>query len=214
MAHGPPWPIHGALLAAGVAAPAACAAFCHACSRTWPIWHACVQPPPSSPKPAPCARRSTIWPTAVATGLLCHVRPALVSRAVRMLLTLDEAEDPVSAISAALQVRPPSGPLAARPAWATGVMLPPRLLRGAPIGALRPHHCPCRHADARNARGAPRAPRTPLAAPPAQTPAPLTGAPPPSPRARRAARASCSAPPTCPWACASRCSTPAAAARP
>ncbi|KIY97123.1 hypothetical protein MNEG_10840 [Monoraphidium neglectum] len=46
---------------------------------------------------------SAIWPTAVATGLLCHVRPAPVARAVRMLRTIDEAADPVSAISAALQ---------------------------------------------------------------------------------------------------------------
>ncbi|KAI8469489.1 MAG: kinase-like domain-containing protein [Monoraphidium minutum] len=46
---------------------------------------------------------SSIWPTAVATGLLCHLRPALVARIVRQLQTIDMAGDPVSAISAALQ---------------------------------------------------------------------------------------------------------------
>jgi hypothetical protein len=46
---------------------------------------------------------------AAATGLLQHVRPAQVAQAVRMMRAIDDAGDPVSAISALLQVgRPPA----------------------------------------------------------------------------------------------------------
>ncbi|KIZ05851.1 putative serine/threonine-protein kinase pats1 [Monoraphidium neglectum] len=48
-------------------------------------------------------RSSHLWLSAAATGLLQHVRPAQVAQAVRMMRAIDDAGDPVSAISAVLQ---------------------------------------------------------------------------------------------------------------
>jgi hypothetical protein len=56
------------------------------------------------PRHAP-APRSAIWPSAAATGLLQQLRPTLVSQAIKVITTMDAAPDPVSTISAALQVR-------------------------------------------------------------------------------------------------------------
>jgi len=43
--------------------------------------------------------------TAAATGLLQHIRHTAVGQAARMITTIDEVQDPVSAISVLLQVR-------------------------------------------------------------------------------------------------------------
>jgi hypothetical protein len=54
--------------------------------------------------PATLRDSSHLWLSAAATGLLQHVRPAQVAQAVRMMRAIDDAGDPVSAISAVLQV--------------------------------------------------------------------------------------------------------------
>ena len=63
--------------------------------------------PPLPPHPRPPARPRRSgghWLDASATALLQHMRPAQVAPAVRMLRGIDEAEDPVGAINALLQV--------------------------------------------------------------------------------------------------------------
>lgn len=68
-----------------------------------------------------------MWPTAVATGLLCHMRPAQVAQIVQQLKTVDQAQDPISAISAVLQVGRWPGARAAAARGGTAAASRPRL---------------------------------------------------------------------------------------